>query len=124
MFLPNFSQECIMTEPHLNSSRPLVILIICFVGFINTAQLFYMAFSPVPKQLGVFYPYYFTISSLVSLISIGGLWYLKKWSVWLYCTVLIANQLVLTTMGLWEFSAVIIPVIIIILLIKNLHKMS
>jgi len=37
-----------------------------------------MVLSPVSKQLGAFYPYYFAISAIISLISIAGLWGLKK----------------------------------------------
>lgn len=103
---------------------PMVISIICFIALINAAQLSYMAFSPVSKQMGSLYPTYFALSAIVSLISIAGMWSLKKWAALLYVAVLLSNQLVLVSMGLWEITAVLIPVIIMILLFNNKEKMS
>lgn len=112
-----------MSEVRLKQ-QSLVISIICFIALINAAQLSYMAFSPVSKQLGSFYPTYFTLSAVISLISIAGLWLLKRWAVWLYVAVLLSNQWVLVSMGLWEISAVPIPAIIIILLLNHRDKMT
>lgn len=103
---------------------PLVISIICFIALINAAQLSYMAFSPVSKQMGSLYPTYFAFSAIVSLLSIVGMWSLKKWAALLYVAVLLSNQLVLVSMGLWEVSAALVPGVIIILLFNNREKMS
>ncbi|WP_305908721.1 hypothetical protein Q9L42_009285 [Methylomarinum sp. Ch1-1] len=113
-----------MSESSLKLQKPMAITIICFIGVINAAQLSFMVWSPVSRQLGAFYPYYFASSAVISLVSVTGLWFLRKWAAWLYIFALISNQLVLVSMGLWEFSAVLIPAIIIALLLKNLDKMS
>ena len=113
-----------MSESHLNRKKPLAIIIICFIGIINASQLIFMVLSPVSKQLGAYYPYYFAISAIISLVSIAGLWRLKKWAILLYIAVLISNQLVLASMRLWELSAILIPLIITILLLNNQNKMT
>jgi len=113
-----------MSESHLNRQKPLAIIIICFIGIINASQLIFMVLSPVSKQLGAYYPYYFAISAIISLVSIAGLWRLKKWAVLLYIAVLISNQLILASMRLWELSAILIPLIITILLLNNQNKMT
>ena len=113
-----------MSESHVNRQKPIAIIIICFIGIINASQLIFMVLSPVSKQLGAFYPYYFAISAIMSLTSIAGLWGLKKWAALLYIAVLISNQLVLASMKLWEVSAILIPLIITILLLNNLNKMT
>ncbi len=113
-----------MSENSNTISKPLIISIICFIALINTAQLSYMAISPVPKQFGAFYPGYFVIATIASLVSISGLWLLKKWAAWFYSAILVINQMVLVSMGLWEVSAAIIPVLMIVLLFQNMDKLS
>lgn len=104
--------------------RPIAIIIICFIGAINAVQLIFMVFSPVSSQLGNWYPFYFGISSIFSLFSLAGMWFLKKWAAIMYAVVLISNQLILVSMQLWEVSAILIPMIILILLFNNKDKMS
>ncbi len=113
-----------MTNNPIKLQKPLVIMAICLIGFINATQLVFMVISPVSRQLGAFYPYYFALSALMSFISIVGLWYLKRWAALIYSIILISNQMVLLSMGLWEFSAVLIPLIILILLFKHKDEMT
>ena len=112
-----------MSESHLNRQKPIAIIIICFIGIINASQLIFMVLSPVSKQLGAFYPYYFAISAIMSLASIAGLWGLKKWAALLYIAVLISNQLVLASMKLWKVSSIIMPLIIKILFLSFFFKL-
>lgn len=113
-----------MTESRLNPQRPLAITAICVIGIINATQMINLILSPMSKQIGAIYPFYFTLSVIVSLACIGGLWFLKRWAAFTYGAVLLCNQLVLLKMGYWEVSAAVIPVIIILLLFKHLDKMS
>ncbi len=113
-----------MTENIINLKKPIAIIIICFIAFINASQLLFMVFSPVSKQLSSFYPLYFGCSALFSFVSIAGLWLLKKWAVYLYTIILVSNQLVLYSMKLWELTAMLIPMLILILLFNHRNKMS
>jgi hypothetical protein len=60
----------------------------------------------------------------LSLACIVGLWLLKRWAAFVYGSVLICNQIVLMVMGYWSLSAAIIPAVIIVLMFKQLSKMS
>jgi hypothetical protein len=113
-----------MAESRWNPEKPLVISAICIIGIINAIQMLSLILSPMAKQLGAIYPFYFSVSVLISLVCIGGLWLLKRWAALLYMVVLICNQVVLVVMGYWELTAAIIPMAIILLLFKHLDKMS
>lgn len=113
-----------MTESHWNPEKPVIIRAICVIGIINAIQMLYLILSPMAKQAGAFYPFYFSASVLISLICIGGLWFLKRWAALIYSAMLICNQAVLAVMGYWELTAAIIPVAIILLLFKHLDKMA
>jgi hypothetical protein len=80
--------------------------------------------SPMSKQIGAVYPFYFTLSVVLSLACIVGLWLLKRWAALTYGAVLLCNQLVLLKMGYWEVSAAVIPTVIVLLLVKHWKIMS
>jgi len=113
-----------MTESRWNPEKPLVITAICIIGIINAIQMINLVLSPVSKQVGAIYPFYFTLSVVLSLLCIGGLWLLKRWAALAYGAVLICNQIVLLAMGYWELSAALIPAVIIVLIFKYLDRMS
>ena len=113
-----------MTDSRWNPEKPLVITAICVIGIINAVQMINLVFSPMSKQVGAIYPLYFSLSVVLSLVCIGGLWLLKRWAALVYGAVLICNQIVLLMMGYWELSAAIIPTVIILLIYKYLDRMS
>jgi len=113
-----------MTEFRWNPEKPLSISAICIISIINAIQMLNLILSPMAKQAGAVYPLYFSISVVVSLVCIGGLWLLKRWAALVFTAVLISNQVVLLVMGYWEFTAAIIPAVIILLLFNHLDKMS
>ncbi|MFZ2169275.1 MAG: hypothetical protein WAW61_06500 [Methylococcaceae bacterium] len=113
-----------MTDSRWNPEKPLVITAICVIGIINAIQMINLVFSPMSKQVGAIYPLYFSLSVVLSLVCIGGLWLLKRWAALVYGALLICNQIVLLMMGYWELSAAIIPTVIILLIYKYLDRMS
>jgi hypothetical protein len=113
-----------MTESLWNPEKPLSISAVCIISIINAIQMLNLILSPMAKQAGAVYPLYFSISVIVSLVCIGGLWLLKRWAALVFMAVLICNQVVLLVMGYWELTAAIIPAVIILLLFKHLDKMS
>jgi len=108
----------------LNTARPPAITAICVIGIINATQMLNLILSPMTKQLGTIYPVYFSLSVIISLACIAGLWFLKRWAALAYAAILIGNQIALLGMKLWEFTAVVMPIIIIVLLFKYFDKMS
>lgn len=113
-----------MAEPRWNPEKPLVINAICIVGIINSIQMINLILSPMSKQVGSIYPLYFALSVLLSLVCIAGLWLLKRWAALAYGVLLFCNQIVLLLMGYWSISTALIPTAIILLMLKNLGRMS
>ncbi len=113
-----------MSDNKIKLNHPPAIIAICFIGLVNALQLTFMIFTPVAKQFGSLYPFYFSVASILSFVSIAGLWWLKKWAAYLYGLILIVNQFVLLSMGLWELTAVIMPAILLILLWRNKDKLG
>jgi hypothetical protein len=113
-----------MAEFRWNPKKPLIITAICVIGIINAIQMINLVFSPISKQVGAVYPLYFSLSVVLSLVCIAGLWFLKRWAAIAYGVVLAANQIILMVMGYWEPAAAIIPAVIILLMVKHLDQMS
>ncbi|MGR8941857.1 MAG: hypothetical protein ACU83P_09750 [Gammaproteobacteria bacterium] len=112
-----------MNESRWNPEKPAVITAICVIGLINAIQMINLVFSPLSKHVGAIYPVYFSVSVVLSLICIVGLWMLKRWAALIYVVLLICNQMVLMVMGYWELTAAVIPVAIMLLLFRHLDKM-
>ncbi len=106
------------------TNRPTVITVICILGFIGVALTVPLIFSNVAQSIGSWYPPYLGASAVVGLICMVGLWKMKKWAVFLYTLLVVINQVVLFTMGVWNPFALLIPAIIIAIGFANLSKMS
>lgn len=107
-----------MNESRINPAKPLAITAICVIGLINAIQVLNVLLSPMVKQLGVIYPVYFAASALISLACIGGLWFLRRWAALTYGVILLGNQIALLAMGLWEASALVVPMVIVGVLLR------
>lgn len=112
-----------MSESRFNPAKPLAITAICIIGLINAIQMLNVLLSPMVKQLGVAYAVYFGAAALISLVCIGGLWFLRRWAAWVYAVVLLVNQLVLVTMGLWEPTALVVPLVIIGVILRHFKQL-
>ncbi len=71
-----------------------------------------LIYSPFVKQLGSLYPGYFTMSVILPLACLPGLWLQKKWAAIAYSILLAGNQVALLTMGFWKVTTLIIPAVI------------
>ena len=112
------------STPTPPAKRPVAITVICILGFIGAALSIPLIFSSAAQSIGSWYPPYLGASSVVGLICMFGLWNMKKWSVFVYTLLVVVNQVVLFSMGLWNPFALLIPVIVIAIAFANLSKMS
>jgi len=112
-----------MTESRFNPAKPLAVSAICIIGLINAIQMLNVLLSPVIKQLGAFYLWYFGAAALTSLVCIIGLWFLRRWAAFVYMVVLLGNQIVLLTMGLWEPTALVVPLVIIGVILRYFKQL-
>ena len=102
-----------MVQSVSKSRRPIAITIICIIGLIGAVIALPMIFSQPSKDLGSFYQFYLGFSTCVGIVSMVGLWKMKKWAVWLYSGFVIINQVILLYLGTWNFFALLIPGIFI-----------
>ena len=104
--------------------RPVAITIICILGFIGAALTLPLIFSDMARGVGAWYPPYLGFSAVAGLICMFGMWKMKKWSVFAYTALVIVNQVVLFSMGVWNPFALLIPAIVIAIAFANLSKMN
>jgi hypothetical protein len=64
--------------------RPLILSIICVIGFLWVVITFPGVFSPSVKKLGVFMPAVYGLIVAATFISFIGVWHLKRWGMELY----------------------------------------
>ncbi|MBC7933411.1 MAG: hypothetical protein H7Z38_22850 [Rubrivivax sp.] len=110
------------------SSRPIVITVICVIGFIGVAlgvpALLAVVATGAQTGLPSWYMPYLGLTMLVGLVSLIGLWQMKKWGAFLYAGMFVINQIILFATGLWTPGALIIPLIVTVIALSQLPKMD
>ncbi|MDQ3048814.1 MAG: hypothetical protein M3R27_14785 [Bacteroidota bacterium] len=79
--------------------RPLLLTIVCIMGFIWIVFSFPGVFSPSVKRLGDWYPALFGLIVAASFISFIGIWHMKRWGVSLYIVIFFLKQLLLISIN-------------------------
>jgi len=64
--------------------RPVLLSIVCILGYIWIVFSFPAVFSPSVKKLGDWYPALFGLIVAGTFISYIGVWHMKKWGVQLF----------------------------------------
>jgi len=104
--------------------RPTAITIICILSFSGAVFIIPTIFSDIVKQVGSWYPPYLGFSAVVGLVCMIGLWQMKKWAAYTYTGFVVLNQIVLLSMGVWNFMALIIPAIVIVIVLTYINIMD
>jgi len=107
-----------------NNKRPGIITGVCALMLLGALVAIPTIFSDAAATIGSWYPLLLALSSIGGLITMVGLWKMKKWSVILYASMTGIVQLVLFFMGLWNIFALVIPGILIWVLYTNYKKMD
>ena len=97
------------------NKRPVIVTVICIIGFIGALFTIPLLFSSVASQIGAWYPPYLGISALVGIISFVGFWLMRLWGLYLYTSMFILNQIVLIVMHVWSPIAIILPLVILVI---------
>ena len=120
-------EQEILDQPHEvvnNKQRPTAITVICVLGFIGSAFTIPMIFSDIAELIGEWYPPYLGLSAGIGLFSMIGLWKMKKWAAYTYTGLVVINQFVLFTMGVWSIMALLIPAIVVGIALYHVNKMD
>ena len=97
----------------MRRNRPLIITVLCLIGFAGGLAAIPMALSQQAETIGRLYPLFLLLSAAGGLVWFAGLWILKRWSVVAYTILAGVSQASLIAIGSWSIAALIIPGIVI-----------
>jgi len=108
----------------LTTRPPEVIIAVCFVmlamslfGMYSLSQVDLSQLSAVQISLSV-------ASMAATLLSILGIWSMRRWGVYLFVVVFLASQFNLIMQQQWVVGSVFIPGLILLICSVNLKRMS
>lgn len=107
--------------------RPVLISVICIIGYLWIVFTFPGIFSPFIKRLGDWYPAIYGLIVASSFISFVGVWHMKKWGVNLYVFTFFAKQIFLYLIndyGPGTIAGVVLSVFFIISFLVYYRKMN
>jgi hypothetical protein len=87
--------------------RPLIITIICIIGFLWVVLTFPGVFSPSVKKLGVFMPAIYGLIVAATFISFIGVWHMKRWGTELYALSFFSKILFFVLTKSFELTSVL-----------------
>lgn len=113
-----------MNDATEKAKRPTSITVICVLGLFGTLVTVPLIFSQLAQQIGSWYPPYLALSAVVGLVSMVGLWMMKRWGAYAYTGLAAINQVVLLAMGAWTVLALAIPAVVVFFALKHVSKMT
>jgi hypothetical protein len=81
------------------NKRPVVLSVICVIGFVWVLFNIPSMFSPEIKRLSDWYPALIGIITAINFICYIGVWYMKKWGVELFLLNFFADQSLFIAIG-------------------------
>ncbi|HWJ25876.1 MAG TPA: hypothetical protein VNS32_04995 [Flavisolibacter sp.] len=113
-----------LSESQTKQKRPVVITVVCVIGFLGACISIPLIFSDRAASLGKWYPPLLALSTVLGIISFTGLWKMKKWAVYIYIGTFILGQIALLIMGIWNMFSLVIPAVVISIMVFHLNKME
>lgn len=113
-----------------NTKRPVIITILCVIGWIMVILNFMVAFSPSVKKIGEFYPALYSLVMCLAFIAFVGIWYMKRWGVELFIASFFAKDILSVLMGDFAkpggmfMGSLVISVLIILILLFYYRRMD
>ncbi len=65
------------------------------------------------NDLGNGMPIFIAFSTMIGLVSMVGLWKMRLWGLYLYIAITVITQVVLISLGAWNFYGLIVPNLVI-----------
>ena len=108
----------------LASRRPVVITVICVIGFIGGLLVVPRIFGDTARSIGAWYPLHLAFSAAAGFVCFIGLWKMRRWGVFAYTGFFLVNQAFMLAMGVWSIYALVIPGVFIAIMFSKIEKMS
>ena len=93
-----------MTQSSANT-RPMVLSILCGLGFVGCFLKMILIISPVVQSHGQLYAVYLCLSSVLLIGCLAGIWLMKRWAFWAFLAYAVMDQWVYWQMGYWDIKA-------------------
>ncbi len=108
----------------VKAKRPIIITIMCIIGFIGAAFSIPLAFSSLAQAIGPWYPPSLLVSSVAGIAAMIGFWLMKKWALYIYIAMVVLNQILLVVTQTWSFASLGVPGIIVLVGVLHFKQMS
>ena len=104
--------------------RPLLISIVCILGFIWIVFSLPAVFSPTVKKLGDWYPALFGFIVAASFISYIGVWHMKRWGCSLFIITFFIKEIILIITEDVSASGIIFSLFFICTMVAYFKRMD
>jgi hypothetical protein len=88
------------------AGRPTVLSILCVLGLFGCFLKTIMVISPSVQNYGRWYAVYVSLSAVVMIACLCGLWLMKKWAFWSFLVYFIVNMWIYFEMGILNLKAI------------------
>ncbi|MBV8211639.1 MAG: hypothetical protein JOZ08_00260 [Verrucomicrobia bacterium] len=116
------SQPATPSQP--TNKRPVIITVICVIGFIGALFTIPILFSHFASDIGAWYPPFVGLSAIVGIVSFIGLWRMRLWGLYLYLVMFVIAQAVMIATHIWSPFAPILPIIVLIVAFSFRSRMQ
>lgn len=90
------------------SPRPLLLTVLCLLALVGCFLMMMMVLSPPVRAVAPWFPAYLSLATTCSTVFLAGLWFLKRWALWGYTAVFLANQAVFLSLHQWNGRALVL----------------
>src|ERR1700677_4791070 len=92
----------------LKTGRPTFLSILCIFGFLGCFLKTILVISPVIQAQGRWYAVYLTLSAVIMILCLFGLWLMKRWAFWAFLIYFILNTGINWGMGLLNLRTLLL----------------
>ncbi|HEY0030235.1 MAG TPA: hypothetical protein VGC65_05710 [Bacteroidia bacterium] len=104
--------------------RPVLLKIVCIIGFIWIIFSFPAVFSPSIKKMGDWYPALFGLIVAASFISYIGVWHMKRWGVQLFVVTFFIKETLLVLVNDLSYVGVVLSALFIVSMLAYYRRMD
>ncbi len=104
--------------------RPVLLTIVCVMGYVWIVFSLPAVFSPAIKKLGDWYPALFGLIVAASFISYVGVWHMKRWGVNLFLLTFFIKEILLILINDLSYVGITISVFFISTMVVFYKRMD
>lgn len=104
--------------------RPVLITVVCIIGFIWIVFSLPAVFSPSVKKLGDWYPALFGLIVASSFIAYIGVWHMKRWGASLFIITFFIKEILLILINDVNYVGIVLSVFFISVMMGYYKRMD